>query len=168
MVVPYQVFLTRDHPIFVASANQNLFGRLCKVLGLEEMLSDPRFKDNPSRVKHRDECLRLIQDKLLRWTREEAVAKLHEAGVPCAPVNNLDDLLKEDQIQAIDTIIAVDDQENGTLRLSGLPFHLDGNGSPSARRPPRLGEHTRGVLEELGLQPAEIDVLFEKQVVAGR
>lgn len=168
MVVPYQVFMTLDHPIFIASANQNLFGRLCKVLGLESMVSDARFKDNPSRVKNRVECLRLIQDKLMRWNREEAVAKLHEAGVPCAPVNDLDELLKEDQIEAIETLIDVDDEENGTLRFTGLPFHLDGQGSPRARRPPRLGENTSEVLKELGLDSSGIAALFEKQVVAGR
>jgi len=167
MVVPYQVFLTRDRPVMIASANQNLFARLCKVLGLEGMVSDPRFKDNPTRVKHRDECLRAIQEKLMHWTRDEAVAKLHEAGVPCAPVNDLEELLKEDQIEAIETLIDVDDRENGTLRFTGLPFHLDGNGSPPARHSPRLGEHTRGVLTEIGLDASSIAALFDKQVVAG-
>ena len=168
MVVPYQVFLTQDRPIMVASANQNLFAKLCKLLEIEWMLADPRFKDNPSRVQNREACLRAVQEKLSPWTRDEAVEKLHEAGVPCAPVNDLKELLQEEQVNAIDTLIEVEDELNGTLRFSGLPFHLDGRGTPPARRPPRLGEHTREVLGELGYDPARIAALMDKQVVVGR
>ena len=168
MVVPYQVFATKDRPVMIASANQNLFGRLCKVLDLEGMLSDPRFKDNPARVRNREACLHAVQEKLGRWTREEVVTKLDEAGVPCAPVNNLKELLQEEQVEAIDTLIEVEDEVNGKLRFSGLPFHLDDHGTPPLRRPPRLGEHTRQVLSEIGYDEGRIASLMDKQVVAGR
>jgi crotonobetainyl-CoA:carnitine CoA-transferase CaiB-like acyl-CoA transferase len=167
MVVPYQVFPTQDKPVMIASANQNLFTRLCKTLGLEWMAGDPRFKDNQSRVANRDACIRAIAEKLSHFTRDQLVEKLLEAGVPCAPVNDLKELLEEEQIQAIDTLVDVHDEQHGTLRFSGLPFHLDDRGAPPPRRPPRLGEHTRQVLEELGYDPSRVSALLDKQVVAG-
>jgi formyl-CoA transferase/CoA:oxalate CoA-transferase len=168
MVVPYQVFSTKDRPIMIASANQNLFVKLCKALELDWMLTDPRFKDNPTRVQNREACLRALQEQLGHWTRDALVAHLHAAGVPCAPVNDLKELLEEEQVRAIAMLIDVRDETYGPLRFSGLPFHLDGRGTPPARRPPRLGEHTREVLSELGYDPARIAGLIEKQVVAGR
>jgi crotonobetainyl-CoA:carnitine CoA-transferase CaiB-like acyl-CoA transferase len=167
MVVPYQVFPTKDKPLMVASANQNLFARLCKTLDLEWMLGDPRFKDNPSRVINREACIRTIEEKLSRYTRDDVVQRLLDAGVPCAPVNDLKELMAEEQVHAIDTLIEVQDEQHGTLRFSGLPFHLDERGTPPLKRPPHLGEHTREVLGELGYDSARIASLFDKQVVAG-
>lgn len=168
MVVPYQVFSTADRPIMIASANQNLYERLCRAVGLERLIDDPRFKDNLSRVANREACLTAIQAALTRYGRDELVAMLEEAGVPCAPVNNLEELMQEEQVHAIGTLIEVEDEDRRKLRLSGLPFLRDGNGAPPPRRPPALGEHTREVLEELEYDSARIASLIEHDVVAGR
>ena len=74
---------------------------------------------------------------------------LEEAGVPCAPVNNLEELMQEEQVHAIGTLIEVEDEDRRKLRLSGLPFLRDGNGAPPPKRPPALGEHNDYVYREL-------------------
>jgi len=165
MVVPYQVFPAKDKPVMIASANQNLFGKLCRVLGLDWMVTDPRFKDNPARVQNREACIRAIEEKLSHYTRDELVPMLLDAGVPCAPVNDLKELMAEEQIQAIDTLVNVQDERHGPLRFSGLPFHLDDRSPQPVRRPPRLGEHTREVLGEIGYDSPRVNALIQRQVV---
>ena len=167
MVVPYQVFHTQDRPMMIASANQNLWERLCRALGLDALLDDPRFKDNPARVANREACLAYVSEAIRRHGFAELESKLNEFGVPCAPVNSLPEMLGEEQVAALGSIIEVEDAELGTLKLSGLPFYLDGRVIDSARPAPRLGAHTREVLGELGYDDDRIASLMEQQVVAG-
>jgi formyl-CoA transferase/CoA:oxalate CoA-transferase len=166
-VVPYQAFPTADGSVFVAAANQNLWERLCRTLGLEALLADPRYASNASRVKHRGELIPVLSAALQRRSNAELLGPLRAAGVPCAPVNDLGQMLADGQPQAIGALAELDDPEYGHLRLSNLPFFIDGAPGRVSARAPRLGEHTREVLGALGYDAARIDGLFAQGVVEG-
>ncbi|MDH4247356.1 MAG: CoA transferase [Deltaproteobacteria bacterium] len=166
-VVPYQSFSTRDGGIFIASANQNLWERLCRVLKREDLITDPRFVNNPSRVQHRGECVDLMQQEIARWNTDELNSALQAAGVPAGKVNRVADMLTDAQPQAIQAIAAVEDPRYGKLRSSNLPFHMDGHPGSVRHRAPYLGEHTRDILKEFGVPEHEMDELFTQGVVAG-
>ena len=95
-----------------------------------------------------------------------SLTTLVEAGVPCSRINNLAELMADGQVDALAPFIEVHDPEYGHIRTSGVPFHISDFGSRDVRRPPKLGEHTREVLGELGYDAARIDALYASGAVA--
>jgi len=164
-VVPYQAFPTANGNIFIASANQNLWERLSRAMGLEHLLEDPRFANNPARVEHRDALVAILQDTLTGRTTEDWIPDLMAAGVPCAPVNDLRQVLEDGQVDAIGALASLSDGKNGDLHFTNLPFFLDGEEGRVEQRAPRLGEHTRGVLADLGYDESRIEALISSGVV---
>ena len=164
-VVPYQSFPTADGNMFIAAANQNLWERLARSLGMEALIADERFKDNPTRVVHREELVPLLTEVLKTRTSAEWLGPLQEAGVPCAPVNSLQQVIEDGQIAAIGALAELEDPHMGKLRCANLPFFLDGEKGRVTHRAPRLGEHTRTVLSGLGYEEAEIDNLLQQGAI---
>jgi crotonobetainyl-CoA:carnitine CoA-transferase CaiB-like acyl-CoA transferase len=163
---PYQAFRTGDGWVLIAAANQNLWERMARALGLDWMLGEAKFKDNPSRMANLPEFLGHLNKALADWETEAVVTTLVEAGVPCSRINTLAELMTDGQVEALQPFIGTDDPNYGAIRTSGVPFHLSDFGRRPIRRPPRLGEHTREVLGELGYEPARIDALYAAGVVA--
>jgi len=166
-VVPYQSYRTADDYIFIASGNQNLWEKLCRALQAEHLTDDPRFKDNATRVQHRDACIAAVSDQVARWNTAELEQTLRAAGVPCSRVNTYDDLMADGQVEALGALAAGEDRDYGAFRVPGLPFTMNGAREDTVRRAPRLGEHTRAVLREAGYEEAEVVSLLEQGAVAG-
>jgi crotonobetainyl-CoA:carnitine CoA-transferase CaiB-like acyl-CoA transferase len=164
-VVPYQAYPTKDSFIFIASGNQNLFERLCRALELDDMVDDPRFKNNATRVQHREACLKRIFDSLA--TRETAplMETLAKHGVPFSRVNNLETLWDEGQVQASGLIENGHDSDYGDFQIMGLPFSITDHARGLSRSAPRIGEHSREVLSELDYDNDQIDALIDNGVV---
>jgi crotonobetainyl-CoA:carnitine CoA-transferase CaiB-like acyl-CoA transferase len=163
---PYQAFRTADGWVLIAAANQNLWERMARALELDWMLAEPKFKDNPSRMAHLPEFLGHLNAALGKRETGAVVTTLVEAGVPCSRINSLAELMADGQAEALAPFIETDDPDYGHIRTSGVPFHLSDFGQREIRRPPRLGEHTREVLGELGYDAARIDALYAAGVVA--
>ena len=166
-VAPYQVFPVADGHIFIAAANQNLYERLCRALGREELIHDPRFADNPNRVKNRVELLETLFAETKGYQSMDLLTMLREAGVPASQVNNLAELMADGQVEAIGGLLEMDHPQDGPVRLAGMPFFLDGQGGLTGRQAPRLGEHTREILQELGYSAERIEELIARKVVHG-
>ena len=164
-VVPYQAYPTKDGFIFIATGNQNLWSRLCRALGREELISDPRFESNITRVEHREECLQIVFGELAKWNTAPLMETLREHGVPFSRVNDLKTLDEDGQIHALEVIRQGQDESYGEFRITGLPFRMTDMAPGELRRAPRLGEHTATVLEELGYDEAHIRKLRDAEVV---
>lgn len=162
---PYQAFKTADGWILIAAANQNLWEKLAEALNVRYLVHDPRFKDNPSRMAHLPEFLAELNPVIGAWKTLALEDHLVKAGVPCSKLNSVDQLLADGQVDALDPFNVVDDPEYGRFKVPGLPIHILGAGKPALRRPPRLGEHTREVLREIGYEPARIDALVRSGAV---
>jgi len=165
-VVPYQVYPTKDSFIFIASGNQNLFERLCRAIGREEMIADPRFSNNAARVTHRAECLKLIFDSLAEMDTAELMAELDKQGVPYSPVNDLKSLWADGQVDALGVIEKGTDPAYGDFQIMGLPFTITDHDRGLKRTAPRIGEHSREILKELGYDRERIEQLISSKVVA--
>jgi crotonobetainyl-CoA:carnitine CoA-transferase CaiB-like acyl-CoA transferase len=150
MIVPYQAFPTADGYAMIAAGSDALFRRLCDALGAGILAADPRFVDNPSRVRHR---LALV-DALAMRTRELKTAdlldRLRGAGVPSAPILTVDRVLQEPQTEASGMLVAARHSRLPDYRSIGLPLTWD-SVRPGVRRvPPLLGDDTTDVLTWLG------------------
>ncbi|MBI2528465.1 MAG: CoA transferase [Candidatus Rokubacteria bacterium] len=138
-LVPFQGFETRTGPLIVAAGNDRLFAKLAQVLGRPEWAHDPRFQTNADRFAHRDLLLREIETILLTRSKGEWIDRLEEAGIPCAPIHTLPEVLAHEQTRATGMVQPVPGVPD--LELMGLPIMFDGERPALRRAPPALGEH---------------------------
>ena len=153
---PYQAFETADQPILLGIANDRLWAKFCAEAGLPGAAEDPRFRTNPARVAHAAETVGLVQAALRTRPCQEWVAAMRRAGVPCAPINTLADLMADPHAAARGMFLEYDRPGMGTLRTVAYPVTLDGGKMPVRSPPPALGQHTGPVLRELGYSDAEL------------
>lgn len=122
-IVPYRAYATSDGHLVVASGNNALFAKFSTLLGHPEWTSDERFASNPARVKHRDALDALIGQKMAEHNTQEWVARLEQAGIPCAPVQSVAQTLDHPQTRALGIVQAVPGSD---MTLVGMPARFDG------------------------------------------
>src|SRR5207247_315495 len=150
-IVPYQPFRAADGWVALAAANDGLFARLCDVLGHPELADDERFRTNAGRVRNRADLLPLLEQDFAARRADEWVAALDAAGVPAGKIRGVLEALRA----AEPATIRVAHPTAGELELVAPPFALASE-PRAASAPPLLGQHTREVLEELGLDAERI------------
>jgi len=161
-IVPYRAYPTRDGRwIAVAAANDTLFEKLCRALGLEKLLRDPRCRHNPDRVENRELVDREIGGKLSEMTLEEALEILGEAGVPVAPVNKVVEMVGSGYLEEAGALGVAPDGR----RYVKPPMRIDGERIYTAQPPPGFSQHYREVLSMLGYSEEEIDGLVRDGAV---
>jgi crotonobetainyl-CoA:carnitine CoA-transferase CaiB-like acyl-CoA transferase len=150
MIVPYRGYETRDGFVMIGAGSDKLFQLLSRALGQPQWTEDPRFLHNPDRVKHKDSLNGLIQDIARTKTTAELVAALEAAGVPCAPLQRIDQVVAHPQTAALGMLQPSPD---GSITLLGLPLSFDGERPAFRRMPPTIGQHTEEVLGRYGPSP---------------
>lgn len=149
---PYQVFEGRDGPIFIGASTQRFWLKLIDALGLESAKDDPRFTDIPARIEHRAALTELIEARLAELSNDEALARLRNGEVPCAPVLDMAGVVTDPHVAARGMLTPLLDPTSGELLQTRMPI---GPGEPP-RPAPRIGENSREILAELGLSDADI------------
>lgn len=165
-IVPYQVFKARDQHITVAVGNDAQFRALCRILGIPEYGSDPRFSTNPARVEHRDELVAKIQDIIETRDAQEWLDEIVAAGIPSGPINSVEQVFSHPQVLARNMVVEVEHPTAGSIRMAGIPFELSRTPAAVRSAPPLLGEHTADILTEvLGKSMDDINSLRERGVL---
>jgi crotonobetainyl-CoA:carnitine CoA-transferase CaiB-like acyl-CoA transferase len=165
MVAPYQVFETGDGELMIAAGNDRLFAALCDVVGMPELLADPRFRTNPDRVTNRSELVALLSERLRTESTRQWHDALGRAGVPAAPVADVADVVTSQQTAALGILQPVPSPDNPDLKLPALPLSFDGERALHRSAPPAVGEHTEEILVDLGFAPEDIRALADAGVV---
>jgi len=165
MVAPYQVFPTRDGELMIAGGNDRLFAAICGIVGLPELVDDPRFRRNPDRVRHRDELYAILEHALSEHDTAYWLGRLKEAGVPAAPVADTADVAESAQTEALGILQPLDHPGIPGLKLVALPLSFDGERAFHRSAPPAVGEHTAEVLGEAGYETEEIATLAAEGVI---
>ncbi|MBI2555553.1 MAG: CoA transferase [Candidatus Rokubacteria bacterium] len=165
MIVPYEAFPTADGYVMLAAGSDGLFAGMCEALGIPATATDPRFVDNPARVRNRKALYDLIagvtqKDKTSHW-----VERLRAAGVPCAPILSVDQVAAEPQTEASGMLLRAPHPRVPDYRSVALPLEWAGRRHGVTRVPPLLGEHTAEILGRLGYSGADIERLAAGRVV---
>src|SRR5690606_21101803 len=100
VIAPYGAFETGDGPLNLAPATQEMWIRLCKTLGLEDLIEDERFLTNAERMQNRYELKLLLEEKLKKKSRMEWTTIMIDHGIPAGPMNSLEDVFNDVQVQA--------------------------------------------------------------------
>ncbi|MGH8010976.1 MAG: CoA transferase, partial [Candidatus Binataceae bacterium] len=163
--IPTGVFATADGHINIAASGGELFGRLCKAMEAEELVRDPRFATGRARLQNRD-GLNVEIEKITR-TRPSAewIAILNQAGVPCGPINRINEVFDDPQVRHIGIARAVDHPQRGRQELVGQAVELSRTPWRMRNAAPEKGEHTEAVLGELGYDSAEITGLRARGII---
>jgi formyl-CoA transferase len=163
--MPTGVYVTADGHFNIGASGDAIYGRFCKVIGAPEMATDLRFKTNSDRSKNRRELAEAINAITRTKTSAEWIAILNEAGVPCGPINSIDQVFADPQVQHLNVTRHVAHKVLGDVEVIGQAVELSrtpwGVHSPT----PEPGEHTEAVLRELGYGAAEIADLRARGVV---
>ena len=145
-IVPYRAYATGDGHLVVAAGNDGLFQKLCAVLGHAEWAQDARFISNPLRVTHAATLYALIEPCFVQRSNADWTALLDAVGVPCAPVQNVADMVQHPQLQALDIL---QDVPGSTIPLMGLPIRFNGARPQPRHASPALGSTTLEALQAL-------------------
>ncbi len=165
-LVPYQDFPTSDGYVIIAVGNDAQFARLCGVLGLAELASDPSFASNKQRVLNRRELIDTLSAVTVTHPTAHWVAALESVGVPAGPINNLEAVFADPQVRARDMRVEIPHPVAGTVSLVANPLRLSETPVSYRSAPPPLGAQTREVLMELlGLSAADVEELRAKGIV---
>ncbi|HWP64939.1 MAG TPA: CoA transferase [Candidatus Limnocylindria bacterium] len=155
-LVPYQAFPARDGYFIVACLTNAFYKRLATALGRDDLLTDPRFATNPSRVAHRAEVVGALSEIFRTNTVEHWIALLEANDIPTCRVNTLDEILAHPQIAANGLVVEHSDRLRGRIGIIGPPVKMSATATGFERPAPAIGEHTDEVLREFGLPEPEI------------
>jgi formyl-CoA transferase len=138
VLAPYQIFETADRPLCIAAGNDRLFVKCADALGHPEWARDPRFDDGRKRVANRPDLIAAMAPVLRGQPRDHWIAALQQAGVPCAPVNDIAELAGSEQLKAVDLLRTL---PGSGMTVVGLPISFDRQRPQPAADSPKLGEH---------------------------
>jgi crotonobetainyl-CoA:carnitine CoA-transferase CaiB-like acyl-CoA transferase len=165
---PRNVYQTRDGKWIALSGSVHAMAeRVFRLVGREDMISDPRFKDNSSRVRHRAEVDAAVGGWVAQQTREEALKAFAEAEVTAAPVYDIDELIDAPHVVERGIFEALPDAELGWVQMHAPVPRLSATPAGYRCPAPRIGEHTWEVLRELSFDEATIASLQDAKVVGG-
>ena len=146
----------RTDYFILAVGNDRQFARFCDVAGRPELASDERFATNRARVRNRLALIPILEELIARRPSAEWLTELEAHGVPCGPINTIDQVFDDPQVRARDMKIAMDHpRAPGPIDLIGSPFKLSDTPVDYRHPPPTLGQHTDEVLEQWLSLPAD-------------
>lgn len=165
-VAPYNIYPTADGDVAIFCVSDEHWEALLGVMGRADLKGDPRYKDMSTRARHMQE----VDDLIEAWTkgrsRDEVFRVLTEAGVPCAPVRGLDEVLEDEHLLQRGMLVPIHHPSKGPVKVLGSPIHFDPSAEVTVRPAAELGQHNEEVYcSWLGMSRAELAELARQGVV---
>lgn len=165
-IVPYQDFPSADGNFILAVGNDGQFRKFCGVAGIANLADDPRFVTNKARVAHRAELIPLLRQATVFKTTAQWIELLEKAGVPCGPINDLQQVFADPQVQARGLRLDLPNALGSRTPQVASPLRLSVTPVAYRSAPPLLGQHTGSLLQRLlGMSKTQIAELREAGVL---
>jgi len=166
-IAPFQAFKAKDRYFVIGCGNDSLWKRLCVAIGREDLFENKSFATNDLRTQNLASLVEELDKTFPQKSAEEWVKIIDAAGVPCGPINTIDKVLNEPQINARNMIVDVEDKKAGKIKIAGNPIKMSSLDDISHRKPaPEVGENNFEVLSEmLGLSKEEVEQLKQNGVI---
>lgn len=162
----YDVFTVRDgEQIFLAVVSDTQWAAFCGAFGFEDLRADPRLASNNDRVRARDWLLPLLRERLAGFSAAELAATFERNNLPFAPITRPEQLFEDPHLRATGGLAPLVLPDGRAAEVPLLPVTLDGRRPGVRLPPPRVGEHTRELLAQLGYEAAEMDALAQAHVI---
>ncbi len=165
-IVPYEAFATADGHIILAVGNDSQFRAFCELAGAADLADNPAFSTNPQRVANRDDLIPLIKQLMQQNSSDWWLTQLESCGVPCGPINTLDQVFSDPQVQHRNMQVDLQHPEIGSVPGVANPVKFSATPVEHRSASPLLGEHSDEVLQQLGLDAAEIAKLRQDRVIS--
>ncbi len=168
VMTPFQVFPTRDGYVALALRGgiKDQWPLFCAAIDRVDIIDDPRFEDGWLRTQNYEELEPILTDAMKTRTTQEWVEEMEKAGIPCGPVNTIEQAANDPQIAARDMIIKVRHPDSGDFRVVNTPFKFSRTNHKVGQASPDLGQHTQDVLSQLlGMTREEIGTLKDSGVI---
>lgn len=163
LIAPFQAFATADRPIAVCVDTNEQWERMCRAMEMEHLLEDPRFPNGSRRNANHAQLEPLLKEVLLTRTREEWLDLFDEFDVPSSAINSVKEALQDEQVRHRRMVVEV--PPGSGRKFVDLPIQMANSARPASTAAPRLGEHNRSILAELGLGESEIEQLERERVI---
>ncbi len=148
-ITPFAAFAAKDAHVIIAAGNDTLFNTLCECLERPDLAGDPRFATNDLRTQNEAALRHELESVLAAQTVSVWLERFERAGIPCAPINDVRQVLSDPQVRARNMLVRVEDPQAGTLEMAGNPIKLSSHPDPDTRGPiPDLDGDRAALLRE--------------------
>lgn len=162
---PEGTFEAADGDVQLSVITDRHWQRFCEALDATDLAADERFETLDGRIEHNDACRDAVAAEIAEWPVEQIVTKLRDVAVPVAGLNDTKSVWDDPQVQAREMLRKVSHPDLGEIETLGFPVKYENREQQIERHPPRLGEHTREVLQAAGYDDATIDDFVEDGVL---
>jgi CoA:oxalate CoA-transferase len=165
-IAPFATFKTSDGFVNIAVGNDDIWRRFCELVDRPELAKDSRFESNAARNDNWEELEPILEDIMAQDTTSAWIERLRAVGVPCGPINNIEQVVKDPQVLEREMIVEVEHPVAGSLKMPGCPIKLSKTPGKIEKPAPVLGEDNENVLGlYAGLSVEEIKTLKEENVI---
>ena len=163
----YDIFETKNkEQIFIGVVSDSQWKSFCQSFGLVDFIEDKDMDINSGRVEKRDIIIPKLQELFKTFTKKELMEKLDQTGLPFAPINKPEDLFDDPHLNESGGLLKIETLDGGSTKLPAMPIEMNDRRFDVHQQVPKVGEHSKEILEEIGLSDNAIQSLFEKSIVS--
>ena len=163
----YDIFEAKNkEQIFIGVVSDSQWKSFCQSFGLVDFIEDKDMDINSGRVEKRDIIIPKLQELFKTFTKKELMEKLDQTGLPFAPINKPEDLFDDPHLNESGGLLKIETPDGGSTKLPAMPIEMNDRRFDVHQQVPKVGEHSKEILEEIGLSDNVIESLFEKSIVS--